>query len=84
MAVTLNERAFEHAKKLIAEGECVLDERDLWSEHQPTTEQENRFIAERGFREYGKWYLGLVDLSPCLKAGDSWAAHGGPDMLTRR
>ena len=25
-----------------------------------------------------------VDLSPCLKAGDSWAAHGGPDMLTRR
>jgi hypothetical protein len=25
-----------------------------------------------------------VDLSPCLKAGDSWAAHGGPDLLTRR
>ena len=25
-----------------------------------------------------------VDLSPCLKAGDSWAAHRGPDMPTRR
>jgi hypothetical protein len=25
-----------------------------------------------------------IDLSPCLKAGDSWAAHGGPDLLTRR
>ena len=84
MAAALNERAFEHAKKLIAEGECVLDERDLWSEHQPTTEQENRFIAERGFGEYGKWYLGLVDLSPCLKAGDSWAEHSGPGMLARR
>ena len=64
MAVTLNERAFEHAKKLIAEGKCVLDERDLWSEHQPTTEQENRFIAEHGFGEYGKWYLGLDKQEP--------------------
>ncbi len=25
-----------------------------------------------------------IDLSPCLKAGDSWAAHGGPGMLARR
>jgi hypothetical protein len=82
MAVTLNERAFERAKKLIAEGKCVLDERDLWSEHQPTTEQENRFIAEHGFGKYSKWYLGLVDHSPCLKAGDSWAEHCEPDRGT--
>ena len=26
----------------------------------------------------------LVDLSPCLKAGDSWAEHSGPGMLARR
>ena len=25
-----------------------------------------------------------VDLSPCLKAGDSWAEHRGPGMLARR
>jgi len=25
-----------------------------------------------------------VDLSPCLKAGDSWAEHSGPGMLARR
>jgi putative transposase len=26
----------------------------------------------------------LVDLSPCLQAGDSWAEHSGPGMLARR
>jgi hypothetical protein len=25
-----------------------------------------------------------LDLSPCLKAGDSWAEHSGPGMLARR
>ena len=39
--VRLNESAFEHAKKLISEGKAVLDERDDWSEHQPTTKEEN-------------------------------------------
>jgi hypothetical protein len=37
----------------------VLDERDDWSEHQPTTAEENRFIEEHGLREYGKWHLGI-------------------------
>jgi hypothetical protein len=44
MTVTLNRRAFEHAKELINEGRIVLDERDAWSEHRPTAEQENEFI----------------------------------------
>jgi hypothetical protein len=26
----------------------------------------------------------IIDLSPCLKAGDSWAEHRGPGMLARR
>ncbi len=26
----------------------------------------------------------LIDRSPCLKAGDSWAAHSGPDMPPRK
>ena len=33
MAVTLNRRAFNHAKKLINEKRFVFDERDAWSEH---------------------------------------------------
>jgi len=61
MAVKLNRRAFEHAKKLIEEGHYVLDERDMWSEHQPSAQKENKFIAEHGFGEYGKWYLGIDD-----------------------
>jgi|ERR1700716_893586 hypothetical protein len=59
MPVQLNERAFDHAKKLIQEGHFVADERDAWSEHQPSAQQENAFIAEHGFPEYAKWHLGV-------------------------
>ena len=64
MAVTLNRRAFDHAKELINEGRIVLDERDAWSEHRPTAEQENEFIRLHGFAEYGRWYLGINDEKP--------------------
>lgn len=59
MASTLNQRAFDYAKQFIEEGKFVRDDRDMWSEHQPSAEQENRFIAEHGFAEYGKWHLGI-------------------------
>jgi hypothetical protein len=49
MAVMLNRRAFEHAKELIKEGRIVLDERDAWSEHRPSAEQENEFIRLHGY-----------------------------------
>jgi hypothetical protein len=61
MAARLNQRAFAHAKQLVEEGKYVLDERDMWSEHQPSTEDENKFIEEHGLGEYGKWYLGVDD-----------------------
>jgi hypothetical protein len=64
MAVTLNSRAFDHAKKLIEEGRFVLDERDAWSEHRPSAEQENAFLRLHGFAEYGKWYRGINDEKP--------------------
>ncbi len=59
MAVTLNKRAFEHARKLIREGRFVADGRDAWSEHQPTASQENELIRERGFATYADWHLGI-------------------------
>jgi hypothetical protein len=46
MPVRLNKGAFEFAKDLIGEGRVVLDERDAWSEHQPSAEKEN---ARDGF-----------------------------------
>ena len=64
MAVTLNRSAFDHAKELINEGRFVFDERDAWSEHQPSAQQENEFIQRHGFAEYGKWRLGINNEKP--------------------
>jgi hypothetical protein len=61
MAVKLNEIAYEHAKALIDEGQVVVDERDDWSEHQPSATDENRFISKHGMREYSRWHLGTDD-----------------------
>jgi hypothetical protein len=61
MVVTLNERAFDHAQALIVAGRYVLDDRDAWSEHRPSAQQENDFIAAHGIGEYAKWHLGIDD-----------------------
>ena len=59
MAVKLNKQAFEQAKNLIEQGEFVFDEKDMWSEHQPSAQDENQYLQKHGFAEYGKWYLGI-------------------------
>jgi hypothetical protein len=64
MPATLHKSAFQYAKELIGEGKFVFDERDAWSEHQPTAEQENEFIRDHGFAEYGRWHLGIDDSEP--------------------
>jgi hypothetical protein len=61
VAVKLNRKAYTFAKGLIDEGKFVFDERDDWSEHQPTTQQENEFIEKHGFAEYANWHLGIND-----------------------
>jgi hypothetical protein len=61
MAVKRNERGYSHAKRLIEEGKVELDERDDWSEHQPTAEEENRFIEEHGMSAFARWHLGVDD-----------------------
>jgi hypothetical protein len=61
MATKLNRSGFEHAKELIKQGHLIVDDRDAWSEHQPSAEKENEFIRENGFGEYGKWHLGIDD-----------------------
>jgi hypothetical protein len=61
MAVKLNEPAFAHAKELIREGRVVLDERDAWSEHQPSAQEENEFIRAHGYEEYARWHLAIDD-----------------------
>jgi hypothetical protein len=61
MAVKLNGRAFEFAQRLINEGKVVIDDRDAWSEHQPSAQQENDYIDKHGWDGYGRWYLGVDD-----------------------
>jgi hypothetical protein len=61
MAVKRNERAFDHARDLIAVGKYVIDDRDAWSEHQPSARQENDYIERHGIAEYARWHLGIDD-----------------------
>jgi hypothetical protein len=61
MAVKLNQRGFDHAATLIRQGRTVIDNRDAWSEHQPSAREENEFIDQHGMDEYGKWHLGIDD-----------------------
>jgi hypothetical protein len=64
MAVKLSNRAYDYARRLIDERRVALDDRDAWSEHQPSTREENEFIAEHGWDEYGRWHLGVDDERP--------------------
>jgi hypothetical protein len=61
MAVKLNRSAYEFAQQRIKEGHYVADERDDWSEHQPSAAQENDFIEAHGWAAYGRWHLGVDD-----------------------
>jgi hypothetical protein len=58
-AVKLNKIAFAYSKELIKEGQVIVDKRNAWSEHQPSTEEENEFIRLHGFEDYAKWHLGI-------------------------
>lgn len=61
MAVKLNQRAYDHATSLVEDGKAVTDERDDWSEHRPSTAQQNAFIKAKGWGEYSRWHLGIDD-----------------------
>lgn len=58
MATRLNKKALEHAQGLLSKGDVVRDERDDWSEHAPSTDDENAFIDKHGMDEFALWHLG--------------------------
>src|ERR1700743_1356237 len=49
------------AEGKIKNGTGVRDQRDDWSEHQPSAGQENEFIEAHGWDEYANWHLGVDD-----------------------
>ena len=58
MTVELNEAALTHARGLLRRNDVAYDERDDWSEHAPSTDEENAFIDNEGMAEFAKWHLG--------------------------
>jgi hypothetical protein len=57
--VKLNENAFAYAKELITVGSVVVDKRNEWGNHHPTSQKQNEFIRGHTFSEYAKWHLGI-------------------------
>jgi len=64
MAVKLNRKGFEFGKTLVSEGKVVRDERDAWSEDQPSAAEGNEFIRVHGYEAYAKWLLGIDEEHP--------------------
>ena len=58
MVIHLNKEALSHANGLLRSGTVSRDERDDWSEHAPSADDENAFIDKHGMAEYAKWHLG--------------------------
>ena len=56
---SLNERAVEHARRLIDARQYVLD--SDWGERQPSAKEENAFLESHSWDEYAEWHLGLTD-----------------------
>ena len=55
----LNEQAVEHARRLIAARQYVLD--SDWGEVQPVAADENDFLGRHDWDAYAEWHLGLTD-----------------------
>ena len=83
MAVTLNKRAFDHAKTLVRRGRIVVDDRDAWSEHRPSAAAENDFIRRYGFEEFGRWHLGVDDEKRAETKGRYKFPYGEFDKVHR-
>jgi hypothetical protein len=61
MPTIVNKRSYAFAQGKIKNGTVVLDQRDDWSEQQPSAGQENEFIEAHGWDEYANWHLGVDD-----------------------
>lgn len=59
MSATLFGDGYAYARELVDYGQVTRDERDDWSEHQPSAEEENDFIRQHGLAEFGRWHLGV-------------------------
>lgn len=59
MSTRLNRTALDHAKELIEKNQYAKDDRDDWSEHAPSTGDENSWLEKHGWDEFDQWHLGV-------------------------
>jgi hypothetical protein len=59
MTVKLNPTALTFARDLVKHDSVVRDERDDWSEHAPSADDENAFLDAHDVGDYAKWHLGV-------------------------
>src|ERR1041385_3416968 len=81
-SLKLNAAALDHARELINQSHFVANKKGSWARHQPSSKQENEFLSQHNFSEYGKWYLGIdqrhaQNVKACYKFpyGDFNAIH---------
>jgi hypothetical protein len=55
---SVNEQAVAHARRLIDAHQYVL--RSVWSDVQPSADDENEFLKSHSWEEYAAWHLGLT------------------------
>ena len=56
---SVNKRAVAHAQRLIDARHYVVT--SDWGESQPSADDENTFLENHSWEEYGEWHLGLTD-----------------------
>jgi hypothetical protein len=56
---TVNRKAVAHARKLIRAKQYVMNSE--WGDVQPKADDENAYLKEHSWSEYGEWFLGLTD-----------------------
>ena len=56
---SLNRPAVAKARRLIDARQYVLD--SDWGERQPSADDENAFLKNHSWDEYGEWHLGLTE-----------------------
>src|ERR1700722_5319867 len=56
---SVNPRAVARAERLIDAHQYVL--KSDWGEGQPSADDENTFLENHSWEEYGEWHLGLTD-----------------------
>ncbi len=55
----VNDRAVQRARQAIAARQYVLD--SDWGDVQPSATDENAFLENHSWEEYGEWHLGLTE-----------------------